>query len=57
MALNKELIEILACPKCKGGLNLRPDESAFECPRCKLAYKVTDDIPNFIIEEAQPLVT
>ena len=55
MALNKELIEILACPKCKGGLNLRTDESAFECPRCKLAYKVTDDIPNFIIEEAQPL--
>ena len=57
MALNKELIEILACPKCKGALNLRPDESAFECPRCKLAYMVTDDIPNFIIEEAQPLTT
>lgn len=55
MALNKELIEILACPKCKGGLNLRPDESAFECPRCRLAYRITDDIPNFIIEEAQPI--
>jgi uncharacterized protein len=57
MALNKELIEILACPKCKGSLNLRPDESAFECPRCKLAYPVADDIPNFIIEEAQPITT
>ncbi len=57
MALNKELIEILACPKCKGTLTLRPDESAFECPRCKLAYRVTDDIPNFIIEEAQPITT
>jgi uncharacterized protein len=55
MALNKELIEILACPKCKGSLNLRPDESAFECGRCKLAYPVVDDIPNFIVEEAQPL--
>jgi uncharacterized protein YbaR (Trm112 family) len=55
MPLNKELIEILACPKCKGALALRPDESAFDCARCQLAYLVVDDIPNFIIEEAQPL--
>jgi uncharacterized protein YbaR (Trm112 family) len=55
MALNKDLIDILACPKCKGALRLRPDQSAFECERCKLAYSVVDDIPNFIVEEAQPL--
>jgi uncharacterized protein YbaR (Trm112 family) len=55
MALNRELIDILACPKCKGPLTLRADESAFECGACKLAYPVIDDIPNFIIEEAQPL--
>ena len=55
MALNRDLIDILACPKCKGPLTLRPDESAFECGACKLAYAVVDDIPNFIIEEAQPL--
>jgi uncharacterized protein YbaR (Trm112 family) len=55
MALNRELIDLLACPKCKGALKLRPDESAFECPACRLAYVVTDDIPNFLIEEAQPL--
>jgi uncharacterized protein YbaR (Trm112 family) len=55
MPLNRELIDILACPKCKGPLILRADESAFECNACKLAYLVVDDIPNFIIEEAQPL--
>src|SRR6186713_2459943 len=55
MALNRELIDILACPKCKGAIKLRDDQSAFECPNCKLAYLVVDDIPNFIIEEAQPL--
>lgn len=55
MALNRDLIDILACPKCKGPLTLRPDESAFECAACKLAYPVVDDIPNFLIEEAQPL--
>jgi uncharacterized protein YbaR (Trm112 family) len=55
MALNRELIDILACPKCKGALKLRDDESAFECPVCKLAYLVTDDIPSFLIEEAQAI--
>ena len=55
MPLNRDLIDILACPKCKGPLTLRPDESAFECAACKLAYPVVDDIPNFLIEEAQPL--
>ena len=55
MPLNRELIELLACPKCRGKLDLRGDESAFVCARCKLAYPVIDEIPNFIIEEAQPI--
>ena len=55
MPLTRELIDILACPKCKGALKLRDDQSAFECHNCKLVYAVLDDIPNFIIEEAQPL--
>jgi uncharacterized protein len=53
MPLNRELIDLLACPKCKGPITLRPDESAFECATCKLAYLVTDDIPNFLLEDAQ----
>ena len=55
MPLNPELIEILACPKCKGKIELRADESAFVCRACKLVFVVEDDIPNFIIEEAKPL--
>jgi uncharacterized protein YbaR (Trm112 family) len=55
MPLNRALIEILACPKCKGPVELRADESAFLCRTCKLIYAVEDDIPNFIIEEAKPL--
>jgi uncharacterized protein YbaR (Trm112 family) len=55
MPLAKELIAILACPKCKGQLKLRDDESAFECPACRLVYAVVDDIPNFLIDEATPL--
>jgi len=55
MPLNKELLDILAFPKCKGALALREDESAFECPVCQLAFLVVDEIPNFIVEEALPL--
>ena len=55
MPLNRELIDILACPKCKGPLQLRADESAFECDACKLAYAIVDEIPNFILEEATRL--
>jgi uncharacterized protein YbaR (Trm112 family) len=55
MPLAKELIDILACPKCKGQLKLRDDQSAFECPACRLVYAVVDDIPNFLIDEATPL--
>ena len=55
MPLNRELIDILACPKCRGALELPPDESAFVCRACLLVYAVVDEIPNFIVEEAQPL--
>lgn len=55
MALAPDLVALLACPKCKGPLALRADESAFDCRTCKLSYAVVDQIPNFIIEEARPL--
>jgi uncharacterized protein YbaR (Trm112 family) len=53
MSLAPELVEIVACPKCKGKLEQR--ESEFICHVCRLAYAVIDDLPNFIIEEARPL--
>lgn len=57
--LTKEFVEILACPKCKGPLEYRHSQpskpDALICCTCKLVYMVVDDIPNLIIEEAQPL--
>jgi len=55
MAFDHELAALLACPKCKGPLELRADESAFACKACRLVYQVEDGIPNFLIEEAKPL--
>ena len=48
----KELLEILACPKCKGDIRLKEDESGFICDACKLMYPIKDDIPIMLIDEA-----
>jgi uncharacterized protein YbaR (Trm112 family) len=54
MSLDPGLLEILACPRCKGALLLTPGGSGLGCPRCGVCYPVTDDIPVMIFEEAVP---
>ena len=54
MAMDKELLEILACPKCKGELRLAVDESELRCDACRLSYRVDDGIPILLIDEATP---
>ena len=51
--LKKELLEILACPQCKGELQYEPDKERLTCPACRLRFKIADDIPNMLIEEAE----
>ena len=56
--VDAELLEILVCPQCKGGLALRADGGAhvaLECPACALAYPIEEGIPVMLVEEAQPL--
>ena len=52
MALSKDLLEILACPKCKGDIRLSEKGDGLICDRCKLLYPVKDDIPVMLIDEA-----
>ncbi|MCC7201578.1 MAG: Trm112 family protein [Nitrospirae bacterium] len=52
MALSKDLLEILACPKCKGDLRLTDKGDGLICDKCKLLYPVKDDIPVMLIDEA-----
>ena len=53
MAIDKELLEILACPKCKGELDYKPDDQVLECQACRLRYPIKDDIPIMLIDEAE----
>lgn len=55
MAFDLKLLDIIACPKCRGRLESRPDGSALLCRACRLAYPVVDDIPDLIAEDAQQL--
>lgn len=55
MPISKELLEILACPKCKGELELKADESGLTCHACKLFYAIRDEIPILLVEEATSL--
>ena len=55
MPIAAELKEILACPKCRGELEFRELENRILCNACKLAYRIEDDIPVMLIDEAQPL--
>ncbi len=56
MALNKELLDILACPKCKGELALTPAEDGLICAEpCAAVYPIREEIPVMLIEEAVPL--
>ncbi|MGD9300681.1 MAG: Trm112 family protein [Desulfobacterales bacterium] len=55
MAISQELLDILACPKCKGDLNLNETQDGLKCAQCKLLYEIRDDIPIMLIEEAKPV--
>jgi|WetSurMetagenome_2_1015567.scaffolds.fasta_scaffold217986_2 uncharacterized protein len=52
MALDPKLLEILACPQCKTKVEL--EEGGLRCLRCGRRYRVEDDIPIMLIDEAEP---
>jgi len=53
MALSSQLLEKLVCPQCKDKLDYREEENRLVCESCRLAYRITDDIPVLLIDEAE----
>ncbi len=52
MTLAKEFLDALACPKCKGELDYRPEEQRFVCSSCRLSYLIRQDIPVLLVDQA-----
>jgi uncharacterized protein YbaR (Trm112 family) len=50
--MDKKLLEILACPICKGPLVYREKAAELICKVDRLAYPIKDDIPVMLIDEA-----
>ena len=53
MALDPELLEILACPEDKGPLLYFANEDTLYNPRLKRRYAIREDIPIMLIDEAE----
>lgn len=53
--INKDLLDILACPKCKGPIELTAEENGLVCGQCRLLYEIIDDIPVMLIDKAKKL--
>lgn len=57
MPIDKELFNILACPKCRGDVRLDELQKGLICDNCKLLYRIKDNIPVMLIEEAEKTVS
>lgn len=55
MPISKDLLDILACPKCKNPVQLTPAGDGLACHQCRLLYPIKEDIPVMLIDEALPL--
>jgi len=53
MMLDEKLLEILACPECKGKLEYDRENSRLICHACRLRFAIEDDIPIMLSEEAE----
>jgi uncharacterized protein len=53
MAVDRELLDILACPNCRGEVEYREADNEIVCiGTCRYRYPVRDDIPVMLIDEA-----
>jgi uncharacterized protein len=53
--ISEELLQILACPECKGDLTYDEEAQELLCEKSQLAFKIIDGIPVMLIDEARKL--
>ncbi|MGO1247158.1 MAG: Trm112 family protein [Oceanisphaera sp.] len=55
MAIDAKLVDIIACPVCKGKLQLDRAHNELVCRFDKLAYPITENIPVLLESSARKL--
>ncbi len=53
--LSEDLLEILACPLCKGDIEYDRRRNVLICRTCKVYFEIIDGIPDMVPEDAKPL--
>ena len=53
MALSERLLDKLACPQCHDSLGYDEDNDSLICNCCKLRFRVIDDIPVLLLDQAE----
>ncbi len=53
--IEKEFLDILVCPQCKGALVVTEKGDGLVCHACNLEYEIRDDIPIMLVEEAKKI--
>ena len=53
--MDKKLLDILACPVCKGPLLYRKEADELICKADRLAFPIRDDIPVMLTDEARTI--
>ncbi|XOB64816.1 Trm112 family protein [Deferribacteres bacterium DY0037] len=51
--IKQELLDVLACPKCKKAVRASKDEKFIICDPCGLLYEIKEDIPVMLVDEAK----
>lgn len=55
MALNADLLKVLACPICKKPVREDEERKELICDACSLAYEIRDGIPIMLPDSGRPL--
>lgn len=55
MPLDRDLLAIIVCPKCKGDLIYEEEKERLVCKNCSVYYPIREDIPILLIDEAKKL--
>ena len=53
MALDPELLALLACPHCRGEVEHKEADNVLECRSCHYRYPVREGIPVMLVDEAE----
>jgi len=51
--IDQSLLDILACPKCKQEVEYDEAKDELVCHECRLKYRIEDDIPIMLVDEAE----